>query len=376
MHFDTTAFLRLDAPGSLGTSAAGASFATSTGDILEASCYGPGVFRLRVGPNTRPDYGLVQGRGKACTVTVAQRRHHACRSATARSRSPAGRCRSGCCTRARRCWARSPTSTSAAGRGCRHSAALRQGGRWTAAFALASGEPVYGLGEKFGPLDKRGQLIHSQVEDALGVNTGLAYKNTPFAWSTGTGRGAWGASSTRPATSRTASATRLVAPQLRHGRRRRGARPVPVRRRHAGGAARRLHAAHRPRAGPAAVEPRAVGVAGVLQDPRGGDRGRGHAARAADSLRRHHPRRPRGVEGGDAVQLPVGPGPVRRRALVARRAEGAPPPGLRLGVSVRVGARPAVRRARRARLPAKNAAGDPLVFGWDTTPGPARSATC
>ena len=69
---------------------------------------------------------------------------------------------------------------------------LRQGGRWTAAFALASGEPVYGLGEKFGPLDKRGQLIHSQVEDALGVNTGLAYKNTPFAWSTGTGRGAWG----------------------------------------------------------------------------------------------------------------------------------------------------------------------------------------
>ena len=71
MHFDATAFLRLDAPGSLGTSAAGASFATSTGDILEATCYGPGVFRLRVGPDTRPDYGLVQGRRKACTVTVA-----------------------------------------------------------------------------------------------------------------------------------------------------------------------------------------------------------------------------------------------------------------------------------------------------------------
>ena len=69
---------------------------------------------------------------------------------------------------------------------------LRQGGLWTAAFALASSEPVYGLGEKFGALDKRGQLIHSQVEDALGVNTGLAYKNTPFAWSPGTGKGAWG----------------------------------------------------------------------------------------------------------------------------------------------------------------------------------------
>jgi alpha-D-xyloside xylohydrolase len=69
---------------------------------------------------------------------------------------------------------------------------LRQGGLWTAAFALRSGEPVYGLGEKFGPLDKRGQMIHSQVEDALGVNTGLSYKNTPFAWSAGNGKGAWG----------------------------------------------------------------------------------------------------------------------------------------------------------------------------------------
>src|SRR5439155_26166741 len=69
---------------------------------------------------------------------------------------------------------------------------LRQGGLWTAAFALRSGEHVYGLGEKFGSLDKRGQLIHSQVEDALGVNTGLSYKNTPFAWSDGTGKGAWG----------------------------------------------------------------------------------------------------------------------------------------------------------------------------------------
>ena len=69
---------------------------------------------------------------------------------------------------------------------------VKRGGLWTAAVALASGEPVYGLGEKFGPLNKRGQLIHSQVEDALGVNTGLSHKNTPFAWGPGTGSGAWG----------------------------------------------------------------------------------------------------------------------------------------------------------------------------------------
>jgi alpha-D-xyloside xylohydrolase len=191
MHFDTTAFLRLDAPGSLGTSAAGASFATSTGDILEASCFGPGVFRLRVGPNTRPDYGLVQGRGKACKVTVANgvttlslgdsALEIAGRPLSFRLLHKGAPVLGSITDQHFRGWTRLP----AFGR-------LRQGGRWTAAFALASGEPVYGLGEKFGPLDKRGQLIHSQVEDALGVNTGLAYKNTPFAWSTGTGRGAWG----------------------------------------------------------------------------------------------------------------------------------------------------------------------------------------
>ena len=60
----------------------------------------------------------------------------------------------------------------AARRDCRRSAARGRASNGSAAFALASGEPVYGLGEKFGPLNKRGQLVHSQVEDALGVNTG------------------------------------------------------------------------------------------------------------------------------------------------------------------------------------------------------------
>lgn len=55
--------------------------------------------------------------------------------------------------------------------------------RWCASFALASETAVYGLGEKFGPLDKRGQLVRGRAEDALGVNTELAYKNIPFCWS-------------------------------------------------------------------------------------------------------------------------------------------------------------------------------------------------
>jgi alpha-D-xyloside xylohydrolase len=58
-----------------------------------------------------------------------------------------------------------------------------RGQLWCAALALASDTAVYGLGEKYGPLDKRGQLVRGRTEDALGVNTELSYKNIPFCWS-------------------------------------------------------------------------------------------------------------------------------------------------------------------------------------------------
>jgi alpha-D-xyloside xylohydrolase len=55
---------------------------------------------------------------------------------------------------------------------------------------------VYGLGEQFGPLDRRGRLVHSWVEGAPGVNAGATCRSSPFAWSPGTlasgKRAAWG----------------------------------------------------------------------------------------------------------------------------------------------------------------------------------------
>lgn len=56
-------------------------------------------------------------------------------------------------------------------------------GGWFMSLALDAGEPVYGLGEKWGRLDRRGQLLESFNRDALGVNAEASYKNTPFAWS-------------------------------------------------------------------------------------------------------------------------------------------------------------------------------------------------
>ncbi len=60
--------------------------------------------------------------------------------------------------------------------------AKMQGG-WLLSLNLQSSEPIYGLGEKWGQLNKRGQLLRSNNEDALGVNAEISYKNVPFCWS-------------------------------------------------------------------------------------------------------------------------------------------------------------------------------------------------
>ncbi|MFO1312290.1 MAG: glycoside hydrolase family 31 protein [Burkholderiales bacterium] len=192
MLLDPSAYMRLEIEGSLGATGTGASFATSTGDLLEVTAHAGGAFRVRLGPNTRPDYGLLVGRARACTTSQPGPRLWTFVNGDATLEL------AGTPLRMRLLWKGVPVFTSITDEHFRGWSRLPafgrapRGGLWTAAFALASGECVYGLGEKFGPLDKRGQLVHSQVEDALGVNTGLSYKNTPFAWGPGTGPGAWG----------------------------------------------------------------------------------------------------------------------------------------------------------------------------------------
>ena len=66
---------------------------------------------------------------------------------------------------------------------------------WYAHFNLSSDENIYGLGEKWGKLNKRGQLISSYNHDALGVNAEASYKNAPFCWSTN----GWGVFAHTPA---------------------------------------------------------------------------------------------------------------------------------------------------------------------------------
>lgn len=54
---------------------------------------------------------------------------------------------------------------------------------WLLNLQLEANTGIYGLGEKWSSVDKRGQYIRSYNNDALGVNAEISYKNTPFAWS-------------------------------------------------------------------------------------------------------------------------------------------------------------------------------------------------
>jgi alpha-D-xyloside xylohydrolase len=130
----------------------GASFQSSAG-VLDVEIFAEGVLRLRLGPRDLPDYGILDAEPDEVEVTVGANGLWSLDG-------------DGHFTRPHRLppFARSETS-------------------WIVAFALQSGEPVYGLGEKWGALDRRGQLLRSWNQDALGVNSEASYKNCPFAWS-------------------------------------------------------------------------------------------------------------------------------------------------------------------------------------------------
>jgi alpha-D-xyloside xylohydrolase len=143
--------------------------------------YPDATFRLRIGPRTLPDYGLVAAAATPPGDTILDRGSLVFHNGDATFVVEAEPLR----LRLARGGDTLLTSiTDEHFRGfARFPAFGFDGERWIASFALTSGEPVYGLGEKASSLDRRGQLLHSHVEDALGVNTGSSYKNVPFCWS-------------------------------------------------------------------------------------------------------------------------------------------------------------------------------------------------
>ena len=167
---------------------------SSTLGPLEVSAHAEGVLRLRIGEGNAADYGLLAEPNTSGRLD--------CRSRTAPIRLDAGALGLDLeadpfrftLTLHDAFLLESITDRHFTGR-LRLPGLARGPGGWLVSLALRSGEPVYGLGEKFGTLDHRGQLILSRNEDALGVNTALSYKNIPFAWSPG----GWGVFVNTPA---------------------------------------------------------------------------------------------------------------------------------------------------------------------------------
>ncbi len=150
---------------------------------FEITFFAPGIIRWReIGKPTLPDYGILSANPQPVAVDIQE--------------LPGGlRLQSGETTlellnsplRIRllsggKLLLESVTDRTIEG-GLRFSPFARKDNTWMLALALGNREPVFGLGEKWSALNRRGLLIHSWNEDTNGVNSELSYKNTPFAWS-------------------------------------------------------------------------------------------------------------------------------------------------------------------------------------------------
>ncbi|MBM3471350.1 MAG: glycoside hydrolase family 31 protein [Armatimonadetes bacterium] len=201
MRLDPGALRRLDTLWLRDTTPSGARFTTEAG-TLQAEIYAPGILRLRLstGPEIeRPDYGLLAANPEppsriGFSEDAGVYRLEAGGMAGEDGAEPGSISLELRANPLRlRLMRRGVTLLESSGDahirgGLRLPAVAVESGDggepgWFLNLGLRSGEPVYGLGEKFGPLDHRGQLITSWNEDALGVNSERSYKNIPFAWS-------------------------------------------------------------------------------------------------------------------------------------------------------------------------------------------------
>jgi alpha-D-xyloside xylohydrolase len=179
---DWSALAQLSELGPIERTAAGFRAGTEAGSI-EISAFAPGILRLTLGQLPGPDFGILVAKSAppagldvhetedGVGLTAGDLRLVLCSGPLRLTLS-----------RGEQVLLQS-TTDGTFGERLRLPPFARAGTRWLAAFALESGEAVFGHGEKWGPLNHRGQLLRSRVEDALGVNAEASYKNTPFAWS-------------------------------------------------------------------------------------------------------------------------------------------------------------------------------------------------
>ncbi len=157
-------------------------FHTLAGDF-EITCHAWGVLRIKlIVEHSQPDYGILEALPENLELSVTNIPNgYQVNSAnlTLEILSTPMRFRF---YRDKKLLLQSVTDRTIEGH-LRFSPFARRANSWLVALALGNDEPVYGLGEKWAALNRRGQLIHNWNEDATTLNSELSYKNTPFAWS-------------------------------------------------------------------------------------------------------------------------------------------------------------------------------------------------
>ncbi len=163
------------------TLANGARFQTEAGP-LTLTATAPGVFRLRLGAADRPDYGIIApDLPVAAAKVVAEDDGVTLHTEDFRLEIAPDPVHFSLYHNDTRKIASADDGHFV--RRFRLPPLARTADGFVVSLALASGEAIYGLGEKYGPLNRRGQWIESWNRDALGVNAEISYKNCPFAWS-------------------------------------------------------------------------------------------------------------------------------------------------------------------------------------------------
>ncbi len=200
MQVDFTDFdrIRSIAPNPAATNEAIATTADGQRVAITLASYGAGVVRLRVNPIAKPDYGLIVANADdagaltcgANSISIAVGKV-VCKLWSDETHS----------LQLQLSYRGKPLLRSTSDEHFRGMAKPLDAQRIPAfglssnrsvfALELNEADGIFGLGEKGSALNKMGQLVISRVEDALGVNTDFAYKNTPFAWAIAK-HGCWG----------------------------------------------------------------------------------------------------------------------------------------------------------------------------------------
>ena len=159
----------------------GIRFLTNLG-YFELSYYAPSIIRLRAGEEPKNDYGMLVAPPEAVSTRFTETgqgyRLEGNNAALEIASSPARFC----LYQEDRALLESVTDRAFLGK-LRWMPIGYKEGSWMLSLALSSETQVYGLGEKFSSLNRKGQLISSWNLDATTLNAEPSYKNTPFAWS-------------------------------------------------------------------------------------------------------------------------------------------------------------------------------------------------